>query len=374
MSHEEEEVALLQRGNPDKAFLVRESTTDKNALVISSKYGDEITKYKVKRNDSGGYTFSGCTFPSLSKYIKALQHHSHITVPCNRDNWECGRRLKTYREEQIAVGLRSVIYKGEWDPDERPGNCGRRAKSCAVRELSETSRRKVPDIENLLACAKLLKTLNHPQIIQLLGVRTTGPHFCVATEFMINGSLDEYLRTEGSGLGESLLLSIAKQICKGARYLSEDMLIVHRNLMARNVLIGANPVADVRVTGFSAALAIPPGSSFINGDETEQLPIRWLAPESLTDLKFSVKSDVWSFGIVLFELMTHGKTPYSQMTHQQVKEMVGNGWQMPKAEECPDDVYKIMSECWLYDVNARKTFLSLEKDLEKLVMERLPYK
>lgn len=72
--------------------------------------------------------------------------------------------------------------------------------------------------------------------------------------------------------------------------------------------------------------------------------------------------------------MTHGKTPYSQMTHQQVKEMVGNGWQMPKAEECPDDVYKIMSECWLYDVNARKTFLSLEKDLEKLVMERLPYK
>ena len=369
MSHVEVEIVFTQRENQDKAFLVRESITVENALVVSAISADYIRKDIVRRNDRGGYTVSGCTFSSIDEYIEALRLNGHITVPCKRDDWECGKRLLTDREERIVTGRKSVVFEGQWTPD----GCRRIAVKSAVRELNETSQKNVKDIEELLACAKLLKTLNHPQIVKLLGVRSSGSRLCIATEFMERGSLAGYLRTEGSGLRKPHLFSIAKQICKGMRYLSEDMIIVHRKLTASNVLSGANPVADVRLTGFSSALSIPPGSKFVKGDENDQLPIKWLAPESLKEVTFSVKSDVWSFGMVLFELVTHGGTPYPLLKNERVMEMVCAGWQMPRPVECPEDVYNVMSKCWAYSGEARPSFLSVQDQLERLVMQSMAY-
>ena len=371
MSQEEAESALMQRENQDKTFLVRESITVQNALVVSTVDSDRIKKYLVQRNSSGGYTIPeprGGIFPSLDKFIEVLRQNNHITVPCQRDDWECGEHLSTYREEPIATGRRSVFFQGHWTPDVR-----RRwaATKSAVRELNETSQRSVEDIEELLACAKLLKTLSHPRIVKLLGVRTTGTHLCIATEFMERGDLLKYLHNEGSSLSTTPLLSIARQITKGMRYLSEDMLTVHRKLKASNVLIGACPAADVRITGFSSARFIPPGSKFVKGDENEKLPIKWLAPESLNKSEYYVKSDVWSFGVVVSELVTHGKKPYREMNNEQVMQFVCGTWRMPKPENCPEDVYSLMNKCWARSRDSRPSFLFLEGHLEELGMKSM---
>ena len=379
MSREEAEIALTQPETTDKTFLVRESTTVNNALVLCTVSSDCAKNYLILRNDKGGYTFptngdghgvpehSHLTFCSINEYIDDLQRRGCITVPCKRDHWECGDRLSTYREELITTGRRSVVFEGEWTPDDRRRKATIKA---AVRELN-TSVRNVQNIEELIACAKLLKSLNHPQIVKLLGVRTTGKCLCIATEFMERSNLSGYLLTEGSGLRMPHLLSIAKEITRGMRYLSEDKMIVHRKLKASNVLIGHNPLADVRITGFSSARSIPSGSKSVKGDEDEELPVKWLAPESLRELTFSVKSDVWSFGVIVYELVTHGGKPYPQLKNEQVKSFVCGTRRMLRPEGCPEDVYALMSNCWACYGKVRPSFSFLQDHLDRLVVQNM---
>ena len=366
----EAENALTQRGNIDRSFLVRESTTVEHGLVVSVLDSDKISHYLVLRVNGGGYKIprtrnSAFYTTRIDEYISTLRGNRLISDVCKRDDLECGDRLAVHRQELIAMRDRSLIFTGTWTPRD-PGIT---TKKAAVRELREP--KNTEHIEELLGYGKLLRTLHHPQIMKLLGVTTTGPRLGITTEFMDRGSLSRYLRDEGNSLKVFQVLAIAKQTAQGMQYLSEKMRIVHRKLTARNVLIGKCPIADVRIGGLSQARLIPLGKNFVQETKHIKFPIKWLAPETLKDAAFYLNSDVWSFGVLVSELVTHGRDPYPDLSTRDVAKKVCDGWRMPKPLECPNDTYHLMMTCWEQDHMLRPSFSQLRDRLDKMVMEKM---
>lgn len=165
------------------------------------------------------------------------------------------------------------------------------------------------DQADFLAEAELMMKLQHSRLIRLHAVCTTEEPFYIVTELMKHGSLSEYLKGKGNHLKMNVLIEMAVQITSGMAYLESENYI-HRDLAARNVLVGENDI--VKVADFGLA-------RIINEDVYEarvgaRFPIKWTAPEAINHNRFSSKSDVWSFGILLTEIVTYGGTPYPGKT------------------------------------------------------------
>ena len=200
--------------------------------------------------------------------------------------------------------------------------------------------------------AEIMKKLQHNNLINLYGVCTQEEPFYIVTEFMKNGSLLDYM-TKGPGKDLNLpeLIDIGAQVASGMAYL-ESQLCIHRDLRARNILVGEGIM--VKIGNFGLARFLVDGKYFPS--ETEYLPVRWTAPEVTKYHQFTVKSDIWSFGVFLTELVTHGCTPYSGITSGEVRKRVGQGYVMPQLPRCSDYLYQIMLECWKTNPAERPTF------------------
>merc|ERR1712141_274863 len=215
------------------------------------------------------------------------------------------------------------------------------------------------DAKDFLKEAQIMKKLRHPKLIQLYAVCTLEGPIYIITELMRNGSLLEYLQGKGRTLKLPQLIDMAAQIAAGMAYL-ESQNYIHRDLAARNVLVGENNI--VKIADFGLA-------RLIKEDEYEarvgaRFPIKWTAPEAANYSKFSIKSDVWSFGILLTELVTYGRIPYPGMTNAEVLHQVDHGYRMQCPQGCPRALYDIMLECWHKDPVKRPTFETLQWKLE----------
>ncbi|KAM9406424.1 tyrosine-protein kinase SRK2-like isoform 2-T5 [Salvelinus alpinus] len=164
-------------------------------------------------------------------------------------------------------------------------------------------------------------------------------------------------------------IEMAAQVASGMAYL-EMKNYIHRDLAARNVLVGENNVYKVADFGLARVLQATPMLS----NQTKMyyisvgkaiFPLRWTAPEAIANERFTIKCDVWSFGILLYEIMTFGEIPYPNMTNSQVKQMVPNGYRMPCPVDpyCSEDMYKIMLDCWKENKYDRPTFKALKMRL-----------
>ncbi|XP_055979855.1 ephrin type-A receptor 1 [Sorex fumeus] len=239
-------------------------------------------------------------------------------------------------------------------------------KTVAIKTLKDTS----PDGHwwNFLREATIMGQFSHPHILHLEGVITKKKPIMIITEFMENGALDGFLREREEQLVPAQLVAMLQGIASGMNYLSEHN-YVHRDLAARNILVGQNLCCKVSDFGLTRLL-----DSFDGTYETQggKIPIRWTAPEAIAHRVFTTASDVWSFGIVMWEVLSFGDKPYGDMSNQEVMKSIEDGYRLPPPVDCPAPLYELMKNCWAYDRTRRPQFHQLQEHLEQLLANPHP--
>ncbi|KAI4585171.1 hypothetical protein MJG53_006705 [Ovis ammon polii x Ovis aries] len=189
-----------------------------------------------------------------------------------------------------------------------------------------------------------------------------GKPIMIITEFMENGALDAFLREREDQLVPGQLVAMLQGIASGMNYLS-DHNYVHRDLAARNILVSQNLCCKVSDFGLTRLL-----DNFDGTYETQggKIPIRWTAPEAIAHRIFTTASDVWSFGIVMWEVLSFGDKPYGEMSNQEVMKSIEDGYRLPPPMDCPAPLYELMKNCWAYDRARRPPFHRLKAQLEHL--------
>ncbi|XP_067839577.1 angiopoietin-1 receptor isoform X2 [Heptranchias perlo] len=222
---------------------------------------------------------------------------------------------------------------------------------------------------------------HHPNIINLLGACEHRGYLYVAIEFAPHGNLLEFLRSSrvldtdpayaiahstASTLSSQQLMQFAADVTKGMDYLSQKQFI-HRDLAARNILVGDNYVAKIADFGLSR------GKEVYVKKTMGRLPVRWMAIESLNYSVYTTNSDVWSYGVLLWEIVSLGGTPYCGMTCAELYEKLPHGYRMEKPLNCVDEVYELMRQCWREKPYERPTFAQILVSLNRMLEERKTY-
>ncbi|KAA0199583.1 Tyrosine-protein kinase FRK, partial [Fasciolopsis buskii] len=269
------------------------------------------------------------------------------------DKWEISKSSIVLKE-RIGQGQFGEVYKAVWN----------KTAIVAVKTLKPSS----CDAADFLREAQIMKRLHHPNLIQLYAVCTQSEPFYLVTEYMSKGSLLAYLQSpEGRGLSIQCLVMMAAKIASGMAYL-ESRRHIHRDLAARNVLVGEQHV--VKIADFGLARMIHNREYVAHAGA--RFPIKWTAPEAANYSRFTIKSDVWSFGILLTEIVTYGRSPYPGMHNAEVLRQVEAGYRMSKPSGCPPELYDLMLECWAADENRRPSFAEIHTRLEEYCEEERP--
>uniref|UniRef100_A0A672L7X7 receptor protein-tyrosine kinase n=1 Tax=Sinocyclocheilus grahami TaxID=75366 RepID=A0A672L7X7_SINGR len=265
-----------------------------------------------------------------------------------------------------CVKIEQVIGAGEFG-EVCSGNLrlpGKREILVAIKTLksgyTEKQRR------DFLSEASIMGQFDHPNIIHLEGVVTKSTPVMIITEFMENGSLDSFLRQNDGQFTAIQLVGMLRGIAAGMKYLC-DMNYVHRDLAARNILVNSNLVCKVSDFGLSRFLeddtSDPTYTSALGG----KIPIRWTAPEAIQYRKFTSSSDVWSYGIVMWEVMSYGERPYWDMSNQDVINAIEQDYRLPPPMDCPNALHQLMLDCWQKDRNNRPKFNQIVNTLDKMI-------
>ncbi|XP_075431312.1 NT-3 growth factor receptor isoform X4 [Ascaphus truei] len=225
--------------------------------------------------------------------------------------------------------------------------------------------------------AELLTNLQHDNIVKFYGVCGDGDPLIMVFEYMKHGDLNKFLRAHGpdaimlvdgqprqtkGDLGLSQMLHIATQIASGMVYLASQH-FVHRDLATRNCLVGVNLV--VKIGDFGMSRDVYSTDYYRVGGHT-MLPIRWMPPESIMYRKFTTESDVWSFGVILWEIFTYGKQPWFQLSNTEVIECITQGRVLERPRVSPKEVYDIMLGCWQREPQLRLNIKEIYKILQAL--------
>ncbi|CAK7310556.1 Tyrosine-protein kinase Yes [Vulpes lagopus] len=313
MGRKDAERLLLNPGNQRGIFLVRESETTKGAYSLSIRdwdevRGDNVKHYKIRKLDNGGYYITTrAQFDTLQKLVKH--------------------------------------YTGTWNGTTK----------VAIKTLKPGTM--MP--EAFLQEAQIMKKLRHDKLVPLYAVVSEEPIYIV-TEFMSKGSLLDFLK-EGDGKYLKLpqLVDMAAQIADGMAYI-ERMNYIHRDLRAANILVGENLVCKIADFGLARLIE----DNEYTARQGAKFPIKWTAPEAALYGRFTIKSDVWSFGILQTELVTKGRVPYPGMVNREVLEQVERGYRMPCPQGCPESLHELMNLCWKKDPDERPTFEYIQSFLE----------
>ncbi|XP_075908537.1 uncharacterized protein LOC116954713 [Petromyzon marinus] len=265
------------------------------------------------------------------------------------------------RGSELGSGAFGTVHKGVWVPE------GESVKiQVAIKVLREgTSPRANKEI---LDEAYVMASVEHPHLVRLLGV-CLAPSVQLVTQLMPLGCLLEYTRRHRDAIGSQLLLNWCVQIAKGMMYLEERRL-VHRDLAARNVLV--KTPQHVKITDFGLARLLD-----VNQDEYQadsgKMPIKWMALESIQYRTFTHQSDVWSYGVTVWELMTFGGKPYEGIPAREIPELLEKGERLPQPPICTIDVYMIMVKCWMIDADSRPRFRELATEFSKMARDPQRY-
>lgn len=363
---------ILRQETKEGAFVIRNSSSQglfTLSLLANSPTGVIQVKHYHIKSRSGGqlYLSERRTFSSLEELVRYHRHDSgglatrlrhwpaqlRRTVPSaglGHDKWEIDPSELTLLEE-LGSGQFGVVRRGKW----------RGCRDVAVKMMKEGTMSEDDFIEE----AKLMTKLQHPNLVQLYGVCSKHRPIFIVAEYMKHGSLLQFLRRHERALcekGPVLLLDVCLQVASGMAYL-EMHNYIHRDLAARNCLVGENYV--VKVADFGLARYVIDDEYTSSGGA--KFPIKWAPPEVLGYTRFSSKSDVWAYGVLMWEVFTCGKIPYGRAANAEVVEQVQHGQRLPRPPACPSDVYQVMRSCWEKKPDARPSFRSVKTQLEKIM-------
>ena len=354
------ESLLMRDYNSCGSFLVRESQSNPGQYSLSVRGENKVSHYLIEKEEDGTWSLAdGDRFQSLPQLV--AHYSKQIGVLCARLQSPC------LIEEPLSMKIEKATYECELDRCDvrllhkvRKGRFGevwegqwKRTKAVAVVSIKSSS--KLPH-EIILEAAQM-KKLHHPYVVRLIGASTEEEPMYAVIELPKHGDLLAYLKRRGKLLGQGELVDMAIQIAGGMAYLDEQN-FTHQNLAAQNILLGEDMTC--KVANFSLAQAC---------DKEED--IRWRAPEIIKHKQFTIKSDVWSFGIVLYEIITRGQLPYPVMTPKQVCDALQSGYRMPQPSGCPDKLYSLMLNCWAEEPENRLSFDNQMFQLTKLTKYHL---
>ncbi|XP_036203086.1 ephrin type-A receptor 2 isoform X2 [Myotis myotis] len=260
------------------------------------------------------------------------------------------------RQKVIGAGEFGEVYKGTLKAS------GKKEVPVAIKTLKAgyTEKQRV----DFLSEASIMGQFSHHNIIRLEGVVSKYKPMMIITEYMENGALDKFLREKDGEFCVLQLVGMLRGIAAGMKYLA-NMNYVHRDLAARNILVNSNLVCKVSDFGLSRVLEDDPEATYTTSGG--KIPIRWTAPEAISYRKFTSASDVWSYGIVMWEVMTYGERPYWELSNHEVMKAINDGFRLPTPMECPSAIYQLMMQCWQQERARRPKFADIVSILDKLI-------
>ncbi|XP_060090488.1 ephrin type-A receptor 6 isoform X4 [Heteronotia binoei] len=289
----------------------------------------------------------------------------------------CSGRLKTPGKREIPVAIKTL--KGGYVDRQRrdflreASIMGQFDHPNIIRLEGVVTKRAFPTIGVKSFCPRFLREgfLNNiPASHPLSGGGSLSPRIfsgrpvMIVVEYMENGSLDSFLRKHDGHFTIIQLVGMLRGIASGMKYLS-DMGYVHRDLAARNILVNSNLMCKVSDFGLSRVLEDDPEAAYTTSGG--KIPIRWTAPEAIAYRKFSSASDTWSYGIVMWEVMSYGERPYWEMSNQDVILSIEEGYRLPAPMGCPASLHQLMLHCWQKERNHRPKFTDIVSFLDKLI-------
>ncbi|EEB10677.1 cAMP-dependent protein kinase catalytic subunit, putative [Pediculus humanus corporis] len=313
------------------------------------------------------------TLVAPSRLPRVQQHWDNIDKQGNK-NWEFPRsklKMKTI----LGQGNFGQVWKAE--AEDMPGHEGK-TRLVAVKTVKEGATEK--EHKEFIKELEIMQQIgSHPNIVTLLGCCTDQEPNYLIMEYVKLGKLLTYLRehrvnenyynfsNNSDALTSKDLTLFSYCISRGMEYLASRG-IIHRDLAARNVLVDHNKVCKIADFGMSRSVRnFEDGQVYEERQHKGALPIRWMAPESLVYSVFTHKSDVWSFGIVMWEIVTLGSTPYPNMGAREIMRRVRDGYRLERPNHCKPEFYRLISHCWSHDPNKRPDFSELRKDLGNLL-------
>ncbi|NP_001273344.1 tyrosine-protein kinase Fer isoform c [Mus musculus] len=341
---------LKQQGD----FLVRESHGKPGEYVLSV-YSDGQRRHFIIQFVDNLYRFEGTGFSNIPQLIdhhfntkQVITKKSGVVLlnPIPKDKKWVLNHEDVSLGELLGKGNFGEVYKGTLK-DKTP---------VAIKTCKEDLPQELKI--KFLQEAKILKQYDHPNIVKLIGVCTQRQPVYIIMELVPGGDFLTFLRKRKDELKLKQLVRFSLDVAAGMLYL-ESKNCIHRDLAARNCLVGENNTLKISDFGMSRQ----EDGGVYSSSGLKQIPIKWTAPEALNYGRYSSESDVWSFGILLWETFSLGVCPYPGMTNQQAREQVERGYRMSAPQNCPEEVFTIMMKCWDYKPENRPKFNDLHKEL-----------
>ncbi|KAF3698074.1 Tyrosine-protein kinase Tec [Channa argus] len=352
---------LLRKEDKEGAFIVRDSSTP-GAYTVSlyTKEGVAGVKhYHIKETQGPPKYFYLAEKHLFSSIPDLIEYHKHNAAACvirdnlhvkrkqsapstagfSYDKWEINPSELTFMKE-LGSGQFGLVRLGKW----------RAQHKVAIKAIREGAMYEEDFIEE----AKVMMRLSHPKLVQLYGVCTQHEPIYIVTEFMENGCLLNFLRQRRGNFSLGSLLSICLDISEGMEHLEANGFI-HRDLAARNCLVNESLV--VKVSDFGMARYVLDNQ--YTSSSGAKFPVKWSPPEVFNFCKYSSKSDVWSYGVLMWEVFTEGRMPFEQNPNHEVVTLVTQGHRLYRPKKATSAIYEIMQLCWHERPEERPMFSDL---------------
>ncbi|XP_070796408.1 focal adhesion kinase 1 isoform X5 [Pituophis catenifer annectens] len=308
---------------------------------------------KLANNEKQGIRSHTVSVSETDDYAEIIDEEDTYTMPSTRDYEIQRERIELGR--CIGEGQFGDVHQGVYVTPENP------AMAVAIKTCKNCTSDSIR--EKFLQEALTMRQFDHPHIVKLIGVITENPVWIIM-ELCTQGELRSFLQVRKYSLDLASLILYAYQLSTALAYL-ESKRFVHRDIAARNVLVSSTDCVKLGDFGLSRYME---DSTYYKASKGK-LPIKWMAPESINFRRFTSASDVWMFGVCMWEILMHGIKPFQGVKNNDVIGRIENGERLPMPPNCPPTLYSLMTKCWAYDPSRRPRFTELKAQLNTILEE-----